>query len=228
MDTLVISDVHLGAAAFEQKDKLLSALRRYVFSGIKKIIINGDLVDVWRDSPEDIYNGYHDIFVFLNELHHEGIEVFWVIGNHDGNFEKFHMPHVQIVRKLEEVRNNKRVLFVHGDEFDATIVKFGWLTKITVFFQELFDRIFGTNIVLFFKKALSQMTGDPYKKAVIEQRDMSLTKYKDYDIVVCGHTQYPHIYKDNTIGTVYINTGTWLDKSTVTIFDEDKYEQKEI
>ena len=78
----VFSDAHLGAAAAESEQALLSFLR-----GLRgtagSVVVNGDLFDFWFEWRAVMPRRGFRVLAALADLREDGIPVLWVAGNHD-------------------------------------------------------------------------------------------------------------------------------------------------
>ncbi|MDE7380676.1 MAG: UDP-2,3-diacylglucosamine diphosphatase [Muribaculaceae bacterium] len=86
VNTYFISDLHLGAPYFPDSGK---AERRVVafLDSIKndaaKLILAGDILDYWYEYRYVVPKGYIRFFGKLAELSDSGVEIIWLLGNHD-------------------------------------------------------------------------------------------------------------------------------------------------
>jgi len=94
--TIVISDLHLGdkrkrddfwTSGQWQNFILFLALnieKRQIEKGdIDKLIINGDLFELWQCNLAEIIQIYRHLFILWDRLSRNGIEIIYIPGNHD-------------------------------------------------------------------------------------------------------------------------------------------------
>ena len=81
-----VSDNHFQFS--ENKNELLR--RKLIFNLFDKIestngtlIIGGDFFDFWYDYGNEQISGYENIFNALSKLYSRGIDIHYVLGNHD-------------------------------------------------------------------------------------------------------------------------------------------------
>ncbi len=86
--TVIISDLHLGTAAFNRKKflKFLDYLERLDF---KQLIINGDLFDLWYAKLTSIVKQENDLLIKLINLLDKDIKIIYLVGNHDVHMLNF-------------------------------------------------------------------------------------------------------------------------------------------
>ena len=120
-----ISDLHIGASdidytKFEENFKEIFETKKY-----KKIIIIGDLFDLWLCDPKEITNLYKDYFVRLEAASKEKT-IYWVVGNHDYEYWKYweivkYTRFMNIYQdKLFLTIHGVKYEFLHGHQFDLT------------------------------------------------------------------------------------------------------------
>ncbi len=85
--TLFMSDVHLGMA----DSKAVQAAHLIRHCQCEKIVLNGDIVDVWALKTSGRWTQEHTHFVrtVLKKMEKESTEVIYLRGNHDDILEQF-------------------------------------------------------------------------------------------------------------------------------------------
>jgi len=123
----VISDLHLGSGsardvfADSQKKEMLFQFLDMVEKEDARLIVLGDLMDLWRFRIKGIVNSHGDIFDRLYEL-----DASYIPGNHDLAVsylaEKGFLEHPFLNSPLEPVTyliGDKKFSFLHGHEIDT-------------------------------------------------------------------------------------------------------------
>jgi metallophosphoesterase superfamily enzyme len=112
VDTLIISDVHLGYE-FSRPQKLIETLALYDF---KQLILNGDIFD---DLNFNRLNSDHwDVLSLIRHLT-KYYKVVWVIGNHDGQADILsRLIGVHVHNQYIWSAAGRRYLAIHGHQFD--------------------------------------------------------------------------------------------------------------
>ena len=120
--TVFISDIHLGfrgcSAAY-----LLDFLRSVE---TETLYLVGDIIDVWSLRKSFFWPQAHNdvIRTILGKAKH-GTRVIYIPGNHDAMFRDYDgmvFGNVEIRREaIHETAEGRRLLVLHGDEFDSVI-----------------------------------------------------------------------------------------------------------
>lgn len=226
-ESLFISDTHLlnKKAQAELLRKVLKEKIR-----VNKIFILGDFIDFWRlqlNSLSKIEQQNHlNIIQTLMKLAKSGVEIYWVIGNHDELIMKFtggpiNFGHFHILEEhIHITKNGTKILLIHGHQFDALVrgsrflARWGdygyhfaiWLNK---WFNRL-RRLLGLkywSLSKYIKIKSKQVT------TFISSFTEAVDKYrieKECDMVMCGHIHDP------CLTTRYANTGCWTDLANCT------------
>ncbi|RKE04541.1 UDP-2,3-diacylglucosamine diphosphatase [Marinifilum flexuosum] len=222
VEVVVLSDIHLGTIGC-RADELLKYLNSIQ---PKKLILNGDIVDIWQFKKRYWPKSHMRIIKHITSLLSKGVPVYYVTGNHDEllrKFEGFTLGKLQIVNKLILNLNGKKAWVFHGDVFDVTMQYAKWLTKLGSIGYDLLIMI--NSVVNYFamlmgreKVSLSRKIKNSVKSAVkyinsFEQTAAEIAINKGYDYVVCGHIHHPE-YKEITSkngSTIYLNSGDWIE-----------------
>ncbi|WP_282014556.1 UDP-2,3-diacylglucosamine diphosphatase [Marinifilum flexuosum] len=222
VEVVVLSDIHLGTIGC-RADELLKYLNSIQ---PKKLILNGDIVDIWQFKKRYWPKSHMRIIKHITSLLSKGVPVYYVTGNHDEllrKFEGFTLGKLQIVNKLILNLNGKKAWVFHGDVFDVTMQYAKWLTKLGSIGYDLLIMInsmvnYFANLMGREKVSLSRKIKNSVKSAVkyinnFEQTAAEIAIDKGYDYVVCGHIHHPE-YKEITSkngSTMYLNSGDWIE-----------------
>ncbi len=225
IEVAVISDVHLGTFGCHAKE-LLTYLNSIT---PKKLILNGDIIDIWQFSKRYFPKSHLRIIKKIMDFAADGVEVIYITGNHDEMLRKFSgtsIGNISIVDKTVLDLDGKKAWFFHGDVFDVSIQNAKWLAKLGGYgydFLILINR-FVNQILLYMGKerfSLSKKIKNSVKRAVkyigdFEGVAADLAIEKGYDYVVCGHIHQPKMLNiKNKFGEVtYLNSGDWVENFT--------------
>ena len=130
VEIAVISDVHLGTYGCKAKHLLtyLNSIEP------KKLVLNGDIVDIWQFSKRYFPKSHLRVIKKIIDMAASGTEVIYVTGNHDEMLRKFSdttIGNISIVDKVVlKLDNNKKAWIFHGDVFDISIQNAKWLAKL--------------------------------------------------------------------------------------------------
>jgi UDP-2,3-diacylglucosamine pyrophosphatase LpxH len=207
LDTLLISDLHLGSEVSRARDalELIQSLR------YRRLILLGD---IFSDLNFRRLNGDHWKFLScIRKLSNpkRKVEVVWVEGNHDFGLSNVmsHLVGVPVYRHYVWSYEGKRHLAIHGHQFDSFVMRNPFLSRLGEFL--LHDVI-----------------------PVVDRRSKPLTRFIDHcttnwrrmtprvmngafayaragaiDRVFCGHTHVA--LSAECDGIWYYNTGSWID-----------------
>ena len=202
IDTLIISDIHLGSSVCE-RDKVLEVLKL----PFKNLVINGDLFDnhsFKRYSKKDwkILSKIRK----LSKTHN----VTLVRGNHDGCAEFLAaITGMEFVSEYSFTIENMRYHCEHGDAYDYWI-KYKPIT--TYVFTGIYYWI-----QKFDKKHRVTRKLKTWSKSWIDAKNHVSRRFIEkkghyYDILVAGHTHYPETIHSRAVCCYYVNTGSFCDE----------------
>jgi UDP-2,3-diacylglucosamine pyrophosphatase LpxH len=225
LDILVISDVHLGTYGCHAKE-LLNYLKSVK---PKKIILNGDIVDIWQFNKRYWPESHMKVVRKLMKFVAEGVPVYYLTGNHDEMLRKFadlHLGHFHLQNKLVLNINGEKAWFFHGDVFDVTMQHSKWLAKMGAVGYDSLILInsfvnWCLNAIGKQKMSFSQKIKSKFKDAVkfingFEQTAAELAVSKNYQYVICGHIHHPEMRQISTPNgkVMYLNSGDWVESLT--------------
>jgi UDP-2,3-diacylglucosamine pyrophosphatase LpxH len=225
LDILVISDVHLGTYGCHAKE-LLNYLKSVK---PKKIILNGDIVDIWQFNKRYWPESHMKVVRKLMKFVAEEVPVYYLTGNHDEMLRKFadlHLGHFHLQNKLVLNINGKKAWFFHGDVFDVTMQHSKWLAKMGAVGYDSLILInsfvnWCLNAMGKQKMSFSQKIKSKFKDAVkfingFEQTAAELAVSKNYQYVICGHIHHPEMRQISTPNgkVMYLNSGDWVESLT--------------
>lgn len=121
LNTYFISDLHLGARYFTdplKQERMVCAWLRSIAPTARRIYLVGDVLDYWYEYRHVVPRGFVRFFGTLAELADSGIEITWLIGNHDIWIFDY-LPQELGIRVvdgvLREEIDGKRFIIAHGD-----------------------------------------------------------------------------------------------------------------
>lgn len=230
VELVVLSDIHLGTYGCHAEELL-----RYLKSiRPKKIILNGDIIDMWQFSKRYWPKSHMQVIKHLASLLTKSTRIFYIPGNHDEMLRKFagfRLGSFTIDNKVLLTLNGKKAWIFHGDVFDVTMQHSKWIAKLGAFGYDTLILInrFVNWILLklgYGKISLSQRVKDSVKTAVkfinnFEHTAADIAIGNEYDYVICGHIHQPEM---RTIvsekgQTLYLNSGDWVENLTALEFD---------
>lgn len=218
-----ISDVHLGFKGCQAEvllDFLHSVETDYLF-------LVGDIVDFWSIKKAPYWPQSHTNVIrsILGKAKHN-TKVVYVPGNHDeqmrdcvghkfGNLE-IHRDYVHTTA------DGRKLLIMHGDEFDLIVKNSRWLANLGSWAYELLldmnhhvNRI--RKLFNYSYWSLAAYLKHKVKNAVsyigcFEDALAHFAKEREVDGIVCGHIHHAEIRKIDDI--LYCNDGDWVESCT--------------
>lgn len=225
IDLVVLSDIHLGTFGCHAQELL-----DYLDSiDPKKIVLNGDIIDIWQFRKNYFPKTHLEVIKTLIEFSMSGTEIIYITGNHDEMLRKlsdFEIGNIKLVDKLILNLDGKKAWFFHGDVFDISVQNAKWIAKLGGWGYDLL--ILSNRLLNFIllsigreKYSLSKKIKSSVKKAVkfiddFEKTATDLAIENGYHYVICGHIHQPQVSrKVNKNGTtLYLNSGDWIENLT--------------
>lgn len=226
---IFLSDIHLGTRGAQGAflfDFLTHTRSEYLY-------LVGDILDLWK-----MKNGWYwprvnnDIVRLIFDKAQHGTRVIYVPGNHDdllrdlagGEFNGIHIER----EAIHETACGKRMLVLHGDEFDSIVKHNRWLAMIGGRAYELLL------LVNRWFNSMRRRCGFPYwsLSAYVKHRVKNAVQFissfervvtieaarRNVDGLICGHI---HKATVEQVGEVlYANSGDWVESCTALVEDD--------
>jgi UDP-2,3-diacylglucosamine pyrophosphatase LpxH len=221
-----ISDIHLGTRSCKA-DFLLDFLHH---SESEYLYLVGDIVDGWRLRKSWYWaQSHNDVVQKLLRKARKGTQIIYVPGNHDECLRDYvdHEFGGVAIREdaVHVTADGKRLLVVHGDQFDGVVRYAKWLAFIgdnaytlALWLNVHFNRVRRRlgypywSLSAFLKSRVKnavQFVGS-FAAAVAEE-----ARRRDVDGVVCGHIHVAEIRDID--GITYCNDGDWVESCTALV-----------
>jgi UDP-2,3-diacylglucosamine pyrophosphatase LpxH len=229
--TVWISDVHLGTRGC-RADFLLDFLRSVECDNL---FLVGDMIDLWSIESLGLHwpQAHNNVLrTILGKAKHD-TKVVFVPGNHDELLRDFigqEFGNVAIVRDcMHQTADGRRLLVMHGDEFDAVVKSQRWLALIGSHAYDLLLRF--NTVVNYFRRrfgygywSLAGFLKHKVKSAVsfissFEQALVHEARRRGADGVVCGHIHRATIQRFGDV--IYLNDGDWVESCTALCETQD-------
>jgi UDP-2,3-diacylglucosamine pyrophosphatase LpxH len=212
LDTLLISDVHLGSEVSRAQDAL-DLLRSVSF---RRLILLGD---IFSDLNFRRLTGEHWRFLsYIRKLSNpkRKIEVVWVEGNHDKGLSKVmsHLVGLPVYQRYAWEYEGKRHLAIHGHQFDRFVSRDLLISRIGEFIYYEIQKLEGN------EKAVSRYLDRLNTRWLrlctkVSSGAISYARQGGIDRMFCGHTHVAmHLEQD---GIEYYNTGAWINPTATYI-----------
>jgi UDP-2,3-diacylglucosamine pyrophosphatase LpxH len=224
--TIWISDVHLGTRGCNA-DLLIDFLDSV---DSDTLYLVGDIIDGWRLKKSWYWPAKHNDIVWrLLKRAKRGTNVIYIPGNHDEMFRQFvglSFGGIEIRSKaIHDTADGRRLLVLHGDEFDAVVLYARWLAMLG---DAAYIAMMKLNTLVNNLRArwglpywsLSKHAKHKVKNAVefISRFETAVAKAaadRGLDGVVCGHI---HTAEARRFGDVtYYNDGDWVEGCTALV-----------
>jgi UDP-2,3-diacylglucosamine hydrolase len=233
--TYFFSDVHLGLGSKEddrRKEQRLIRFLDMVKHDGSALFILGDLFDYWFEYKSVVPKGYFRLLAKFAELRNRGIQISYVVGNHDFWLKDYLVDELGIkihAEPIVETMGGKKFYLHHGDGLlknDAgyRLLKRVLRSKFNIFFFSLLHPDLTSWIARWSSKKSRAYTS----KKSFESNDMiEFAKKKigeGFDVVMMGHN---HQSQFRELGKgVYVNLGDWIHENTYAVFDGSKIQLK--
>ncbi len=224
--TIWISDVHLGTRGCNAE--MLIDFLDHVDSETMYLV--GDIIDGWRLKKKLYWpDAHNDIVWRVLKRAKRGTQIVYIPGNHDEMFRQFaglDFGGVAIRRQaVHETADGRRLLVLHGDEFDAIMLSHRWLAYLgdaAYNFAMWANRWVNTyrRLVGLPYWSLSKHAKHKVKKSVefiskFEEILAHEAAARGVDGVVAGHIHTAEIR--DIEGVEYYNDGDWVEGCTALV-----------
>lgn len=212
---LIVSDLHIGNP-FSTASRQLESFFEYAERERYNVCINGDGFEILQASFQSLAFDSIGVLARIRRMIASGLDVFYVVGNHDIVLEHFlsAWAGIHITPFLNVTAGDLRIRVEHGHLYDPSFVKsprlYEWLTRLAGPLLHIYPDIYRVwSAYEALKRRLQIWRG----KSLIEQSvyyeaaDMLLRR--GFDVVVFGHTHEPEDL-ELAKGQRYINSGTWM------------------
>jgi len=228
--TIWVSDAHLGTRGC-RAEALADFLKHH---RCDNLFLVGDIVDGWRLKAKMYWPQAHsNVIRRVLTKAKRGCRVVYVTGNHDEflrRYSNLELGNIVLCDSAEHVTaEGRRLLVIHGDQYDAVVQGHKWLAflgdkgyEILLVLNRWFNRFrerFG-----FGYWSLSAAVKHRVKKAVNFISDFEDAvawdcRRRGFDGVVCGHIHHAEIRDFG--GVTYYNCGDWVESCTALVEHHD-------
>ncbi|MXO65683.1 UDP-2,3-diacylglucosamine diphosphatase [Altericroceibacterium endophyticum] len=224
--TIWISDVHLGTKGCNA-ELLIDFLDN---TDSETMYLVGDIIDGWRLKKKLYWPAIHNDVVWrILKRAKRGTRIVYIPGNHDEMVRPFcgmKFGDVEIARAaFHTTADGRRLMVLHGDEFDAIMLAHRWLAVVG---DALYHLLMGLNQWV---NAIRSRFGLPYwslskvAKHKVKNAVEFISRYEEIvaraagergvDGVVCGHIHTAEIREFD--GIEYFNDGDWVEGCTALV-----------
>lgn len=224
--TIWVSDVHLGTRGC--KAEFLTAFLKS--HRCETLYLVGDIIDGWR-MKKSVYwpQAHSNVIRRILTLSKRGTKIVYVTGNHDEFLRKYSnndFGNIHLMdRAIHETSDGRRMLVVHGDEYDVVVRYHKWIAILGDIAYNLLLMLNRWYNHLRLKMgygywSLSSHIKHRVKQAVnfigeYEQALAAECKRGKFDGVICGHIHHAEIREID--GVLYHNCGDWVESCTALV-----------
>lgn len=226
--TIWLSDMHLGSRAC-RIDLLLDFLKH---NDCDTLYLVGDIVDLQRLRRSVYWPPSHTrALQAILEKSRRGTRVVYIPGNHDDELRSLagiRMGNIEIaLRTVHETYGGRRLLVLHGDEFDSVLKTGSWkllvgsvaygallgANRLTHWYHDLLGRPYWS---------LAQHVKGKVGKAMrhvssFRRACLTAAANEAVDGIVCGHIHRADIAEID--GLTYYNDGDWVESCSALVED---------
>lgn len=208
--SIFVSDIHLGTPQCKVH-YLLNFFHNHIFDNVYLV---GDIIDIEYIKRNGWAHWSKDCNTFVQKIlrmARKGANVYFITGNHDAAIrhlihqyqEDFHLGNIQIVNSVDIEINKKKMLVIHGDQFDGAFLSYPFLYWIGDKAYSLALRV--NTIFNLIRKwcGLSYWSLSSYLKQKVKSTMSFIANIKkiifehlskhNYDGIIYGHTHTPDI-----------------------------------
>ena len=198
------------------------------------LFLVGDIVDCWSLRKSFYWPQQHtNVIRHIMGMAKRGTKVIYIPGNHDELMRQYTgnvFGNIEIHQEyVHETAQDKKLLILHGDEFDAIVKHSKFLAKLGSWAYDilLYWNIYLNRVRSVFKRPHWSLAGyikRRVKNAVnyigsFEDALAFLAKERQVDGVVCGHIHHAELRQIDDI--LYCNDGDWVESCSALVEHSD-------
>lgn len=235
--TYFISDLHLGARYFldpKEQERMVCGWLRSIAPTARRLYLVGDVLDYWYEYRHVVPRGFVRFFGTLAELADSGVEITWLIGNHDiwiFDYLPSELGIKVVDGVLEESIDGKRFVITHGDG----VGRISWKERLmrSTFRSRILQRLFATVHPRWTVGFAYWWSGENRKRhhvgaqarpyspdpalQWVRERNASIPADECPDYYVFGH--YHLLRSERIEGSEVVILGDWITNMSYGVFD---------
>jgi|TARA_B110000240_G_scaffold188627_1_gene227648 UDP-2,3-diacylglucosamine hydrolase len=232
------SDFHLGSSNKEEniiREKKIISWLNSIEKDAKAIYLLGDIFDFWFEYKKVVPKGFIRLLGKLSELTDKGIEIHYVVGNHDMWMDDYLEQEIGLKLHFKEfiIKEDDKLIFLgHGDGLGKGDYKYKILKKI--FSSNLCKWLFSIlhpNFGIGLGQAWSNKSRKKQELNISEDNEILAGYCKEQqnknpvDYYIFGHRHIPMNIKIDERAN-YINLGDWIHHYSYAVYSNQKLELK--
>tara|TARA_B110000263_G_scaffold97404_1_gene85107 strand:+ start:3203 stop:3934 length:732 start_codon:yes stop_codon:yes gene_type:complete len=232
------SDFHLGSfdiSDSHKREKMVISWLSSIEKDAKAIYLLGDIFDFWFEYKKVVPKGFVRLLGKLADLIDKGIDIHYVVGNHDMWMNDYLEQEIGLKLHFQEFiinEDNKLIFLGHGDglgkgDYTYKLLKVIFSSNIC---KWMFSRLH-PNFGISLGQAWSNKNKKRQEKLVNEDKETlagyckEQQKNNPVDYYVFGHRHIPIDVKIDE-RCRYINLGDWIHHNTYAVYSDQKLELK--
>ena len=223
----LISDVHLTLQDNQEEQnrrKLLFQFINMVQVTGGTLYIVGDLFDFWFEYRQVVAKGYLDVISQLYMLRNSGVEIHFILGNHDYWADDFFAKYLgfHVYQEAADVEiGGRRVHLTHGDgllpsDRGYRLLRLVLRNRLTIFLYRWFHPDLGIALAQYASRLSRKYNPDDGREDYKFNGLMGYVQEQwaaGADIVVMGH-YHVNRWQTNTEGKSFLCLGGWINHYT--------------
>ena len=201
MKTFITSDAHVGSPYARTQDFM--AFLRYARDTADQLVLNGDILSIASTDNSEEQKQVLDRLKRLSNF----INIVWLQGNHEPDPRNWRSPPPVVYRKQYTLLSGgKRILVVHGDEFEHILSRHHLLSNAFRLLYGITRKLGGKQVHLAeFAKKLPFLYVPLCHH--VRRNAVKYAREQHIDTIVCGHVHFA----ENTLcsDVRYVNSGSW-------------------
>ena len=232
------SDFHLGSfdiSDSHKREKMVISWLSSIEKDAKAIYLLGDIFDFWFEYKKVVPKGFVRLLGKLADLIDKGIDIHYVVGNHDMWMNDYLEQEIGLKLHFQEfiINEDHKLIFLgHGDglgkgDYTYKLLKVIFSSNIC---KWMFSRLH-PNFGISLGQAWSNKSKNRQEKLVNEDKEIlagyckEQQKNNPVDYYVFGHRHIPIDVKIDE-RCRYINLGDWIHHNTYAVYSDQKLELK--
>ena len=222
------SDAHLGIGSIDEdraKEHRLIDFLSSIQHDAEAVYIVGDLFDYWFEYRTVIPKNYFRLLAKLAELADLGIELHFIVGNHDFWMKEYFTEEFGMkvyTEPIEATLHGKRFYIHHGDgllkdDLGYKILKKILRNKVNIFLYSLIHPDITGGIARWSSRTSRKYTSNRSYEGSGMGEFAAKKIQEGFDFVIMGHNHVPS--RQNIGKGTYINLGDWITSNTYAVYN---------
>ncbi|MCA1902823.1 MAG: UDP-2,3-diacylglucosamine diphosphatase [Candidatus Hydrogenedens sp.] len=236
---LILSDIHLkvGEENLPRRKEFEIFLRGLCDNPPRKIVCLGDIFDFWFEYKHVLFSDYFGVLSAFHELYRQGVELFFIGGNHDFWAGKtleqigFHVLESGTTIEFDHCK----AMLIHGDglnkkDIGYRIFKRFARNRLMIYLFRMVHPDCAMGIAKLMSKGSRELQKADINRhqreaEIIKKYAIEILHKTKYDAVISGHCHQPEcstLTIDNRT-CWYINAGDWIENNTFVKWDGKQF-----